>query len=470
MEKKPNIILITIDALRGDHLGFMGYEKNISPNIDELSKGSSVFTNAYATGPISAFSFLSIFTSTYPLDYQGPGKIKKPRILISEVLKEQGYITAAFHSNPFFSSFFGYDQGWDFFEDVTPSGSAPPVHKKNKRAVAKKLLVVVTELLKKAKRLETKLMLNFSPEIVLRERYLLYRSGIYKKPFKIYSKEGATINQIVKEFILSVKDEKKPFFIWIHYLDVHDPYFPYENYFQNKPVPYLSLVSSELPVYLNKPHFFKSPIQKFSKKYINKIIDLYDQGIKYVDQQVGDLFKFLKKENIYQDSIICLTADHGDEFLEHGGMGHFAKLYNEFLHVPFLIKIPRNKNKIIEKKVSSIDLSPTLCHLVGIKPVSAFKGRNLFNNSTSPIFHQVPLGASPDLLEIDPKKYMIACQFNNWKYILDKNTKREELYNLSQDSKEQNNLSQEESEILFEARKKVKEFEEKNPPFSLLIK
>ena len=81
MNQRPNLILITIDALRADHLGFMGYEKDTSPNIDSLAKESIVFKNAFAVGPTTPYSFPSILTSTYPLDYQGPREIKKPRVI-----------------------------------------------------------------------------------------------------------------------------------------------------------------------------------------------------------------------------------------------------------------------------------------------------------------------------------------------------------------------------------------------------
>jgi arylsulfatase A-like enzyme len=111
MKKKPNIILITVDSLRADHLGYMGYGKGISPNIDKLAGESVVFNNAFAVGPVTPHSFPSILTSTYPLDYQGPRKIERPRKLISEVLKEKGFITAAFHSNAYLSNFFGYNRG-----------------------------------------------------------------------------------------------------------------------------------------------------------------------------------------------------------------------------------------------------------------------------------------------------------------------------------------------------------------------
>jgi len=118
--KKPNVILITVDCLRPDHLGFMGYKKEISPNLDKFSKECFVFANAFAVGPNTPYSFPAILTGTYPLDYQGPRKMERPRVFISEHLKKKGFVTAAIHSNPRLSSFFGYNRGWDFFEDITP--------------------------------------------------------------------------------------------------------------------------------------------------------------------------------------------------------------------------------------------------------------------------------------------------------------------------------------------------------------
>jgi len=97
MAKKPNIILITIDSLRARHLGFMGYKKNISPNLDRLAEKSIVFTQAYVVGPNSSHSFPSLLTSTYPLDYQAL-HIDENRELLSEVLKKQGHIRLVFNT------------------------------------------------------------------------------------------------------------------------------------------------------------------------------------------------------------------------------------------------------------------------------------------------------------------------------------------------------------------------------------
>jgi arylsulfatase A-like enzyme len=431
--KKPNIILISIDALRADHLGFMGYGKNISPNIDNLAKQSVVFGNAFSVGPVTPYSFPSILTSTYPLDYQGPNKIKKPRILISEILKKNGYITAAFHSTPYLSDYFGYNKGWDFFEDITPSIGYSP-----------------QSFLKKA---FERIIISTFPQLFFRLAYLKY---IIKKPKK--TKVSASfINRIVKDFIYSFQNKKKPFFLWIHYMDVHTP--P-ACYFKNRACSYSELigdyVSSAIRTYGNKGAL-KKFIKNNFRKYIEKTICSYDQAIESLDKEIGEMLIFLKKNNIYQNSIICLISDHGDEFLEHEGVGHNIQLYNEVLHVPLLIRVPKEKSGMIKDKVSLIDLSPTLCNLAGVKSDAAFKGKDLFNQNDDFIFHQAGFSKT-------------GCQTDRWKYILDSASQTEELYNLLEDPKEQNNLSEKEPEVLAEMRKAVRDFEKNNPPLSMANK
>jgi len=464
MEKnKPNIILMTVDSLRPDHLGFMDYKKNISPNIDKLAKESNVFTQAFAVGPVTPHSLPSLLTSTYPLDFQGPRKIERPRKMISEVLKEKGFLTAAFHSNAYLSDFFGYNRGWNYFEDIIPPYDSDL--SVGKVSIKKAIFRELVSLLGKPS-------LALFPELTFRIRYLMYKLGILRTTPK-ETPNANFVNGIVKDFVSAVKDEKKPFFAWVHYMDIHLPYLPYDCYFKERTLTYSELVSKELSGFLSKKYRSRGNFVKFSKKYIENTIDFYDQGIKYLDEQIGDLMDFLKRENVYQNSVIIFTSDHGDEFLEHHGGGHTSNLYNENLKVPLLIKIPEENERKINKKVSLIDLSSTICGLVGISLNPAFKGKNLFDSKKNIIFHQTAInqkeGWNASLTEIEKiENCKIACQSINWKYILNHSNKKEELYNLIQDPKEQNNLAETETEILSQMRKKVKEFEKENPPLSLV--
>lgn len=449
MNNRPNIVLITIDALRPDHLGFMGYKENTSPNIDSLAKESIVFKNAFSVGPTTPYSFPSILTSTYPLDYQGPREIKKPRVLINEVLKKEGYITAALHSSPYLSDYFGYNQGWDFYEDIhfSTDSSSPSRFKK----------------------LFNKIIISTFPRLFFWMVYLRYKINGPKK----VKARASFVNQVVKDFIYSVKSKNQPIFIWIHYMDTHTPPLCYS---EKGGCSYGQLlgdcVGSAIWSYENKGAL-KRFIKKNFKKYLGETLSSYDKAIKYLDKEVGELLNFLKKQNIYQDSILCVTSDHGDEFLEHGGMGHNIQLYNEVLAVPLLIRFPESSSKgvIIKKKVSLIDLAPTLCDLAGVQKPSSFKGENLFNrpNQTENlIFHQSAFSKKEGHhLDIEKlSQCRIACQSDNWKYILDHGTRKEEIYDLYKDPGEKNNVFESNPEVLLKMRKKVEEFEEINPPLS----
>ena len=464
MNKKPNVILITIDSLRADHLGFMGYKKNTSPNIDALAKESVVFTNAFSNGPVTLHSFPSIITSTYPLDYQGPRKIERPRVLISEILQKNGYITALFSSNAYLSDFFGYNRGWDFFEDINPLRET----------------TINDDIKDNLTRSIKEVAFTFFPQFYFWIKYLQYRNTGVKNGrsgpnFWGNRVTASYLNQIVKDFIVGIEKEKKPFFVWIHYMDVHSPYFPLSFYLNDKPLSFQELMASGLTGWF-AAYPQKKIFKKFAERNIEQSRNLYDSAIKYTDLEIGNLLNFLKKEKVYENSIIFLTADHGDEFLEHGGGGHSAKLYNELLHIPLIAKIPQFEPRKIKTKVSLIDLTPTICDVLKIRRCPSFKGENLLKRSDSPIFHQTGHKKTKDgknitFAEVDNiSQCKIACQTVDWKYILDHGNNQEELYNLSEDPREKKTLAFEESSVLLKMRKMIQEFENKNPPLSLINK
>lgn len=117
-----NVVLITIDCLRADHVGCLGYDRNTTPNIDQIAEEGVLFEQAIAQGGRTATSFPSILTSTYPLMFGHHKKITRPRKTIAEVLKNHEFSTAGFHANPSLSRYFNYDRGFETFKDfVTDS-------------------------------------------------------------------------------------------------------------------------------------------------------------------------------------------------------------------------------------------------------------------------------------------------------------------------------------------------------------
>jgi len=452
MDSKPNIIVITIDSLRADHLGFLGYEKNVSPNIDAFSKESAVFNKAFSVGPGTAYSFPAILTSTYPLDFHGPREIERPRVMVSEAFKQAGYTTAFIHSSPYLSDYFGYNKGWDYFEDMYPGSRSGAIQKSFLKNVFKEIT------------------LSSFPEILFRTMYLRYKKG-GRKNSEIKT-PGHIISQTAKDLVSSVKD--KPFFIWIHYMDLHVPYIPQEKYNSGEKLSFEQVISDYIGIvfysYSEKKALKRFINNKFKKKYLDRAISFYDDQIAFTDRLFGEFTDFLKRENLYSNSVICLAGDHGDEFLDHGGLTHTGTLYNELLHVPLLIKAPGKAIGQIKEKVSLIDLSPTLCSLAGLQPPDVFKGSSLFENRKGIVFHQggqLKKGGETNDKAEKIKRCRTACQTENYKYIFNHSGKQE-LYNLLKDSQEQNNVAGEETEICSQMKNRVEEFLRKNPPFSAL--
>jgi len=178
------------------------------------------------------------------------------------------------------------------------------------------------------------------------------------------------------------------------------------------------------------------------------------------------LFDFLKNNNIWSESIIVFTSDHGEDFLTHEA-GHYDGLYNELLHVPLIVKVPGEKAEAINKKVSLIDLAPTICDLAGIGKPESFKGSNLFKNSREIIFHEtgknLNIKGRDCFVDIrDFSQCKIACQDNHFKYIFSDG--KEELYNLFEDPREINNVFEGKEDISEKMRKIIENFKENNPP------
>ncbi|MCL4377180.1 MAG: sulfatase [Actinobacteria bacterium] len=315
-----NIILITIDTLRKDILGLYNPSSNLSPFIDSLKDNCSIFTNAYATGPYTQTSFQGILTSSYYLEYGKEKSLNKDKVLISEVLKNNNIYTAGFHSNAYLSYFFGYNKGWDIFYDSMKDS--------------------VTDM------------------------YPFIR--------------GYAINKKVAEF-LSAFSFSKPLFLWVHYMDVHEPYIAEDKYL-NKIDTGINLSKEEM-FSLFKNTLLPRDISDTGKVSILK--KLYMAKVAETDDYIKELFGILSSHNLIDNSTIIITSDHGDEFGEHSGLSHDGKMYNELLNIPLFIYDKTYKQTKIDTPVSLIDISPTICALFDTEPSQAFKGKSLFS-SVSP--------------------------------------------------------------------------------------
>ena len=452
---KPNLIFITFDSGRADHMGFMGYRKPTTPFLDSLAKKGTYFKNAFSTGPGSSVSFTGIFTSTYPLDYGGYSYIDKPRVLLSEALKEAGYRTIGVHSSPYLSSYFGYDRGWDEFRYATYFGS------KLKKTIPQNTMspglrkgTVKSRVLKRSA-LTYRWLKNYLPPLALIfkiiEKVFLFIRKILKDivEFKPAFYIAAEMNEEVRKLLPS--QPEKPLFLWIHYLDAHVPYALFAKK-QDRLWLKIQYYLADSLAYL----FGDSPF--FNRLFIPLYIRLYDASLRYVDDHIQQLLEYLDSLGINdKNSIFVFCADHGEAFLEHGGFGHSQMLFNVNIRVPLIFYGPRYlpPSQAIERPVSLIDISPTILNLAGASQPESYKGRNLFSNEEREVVSQASecegdlTGAVFTGITIIRDGYKLT----HWK-------NKHSLFALD-DIEEKNNLYEESKEIVKNLDLRIRDYEPK---------
>ena len=313
-----NVTILTIDTLRRDVLGcYVG--GNLTPFIDSIQERCIRFNQAHSTGPYTQAAFPGILTSSYYLEYGKQKRLSVKRVLISEVLKKAGIVTAGFHSNPYLSDYFGWNRGWDVFYDSMED------------EVDEKVPYI------KAQKINKKIDTWFSSHV---------GAGAYK-----------------------------PFFLWVHYMDVHEPYVPERKYIDMVD-PSIQLSEEEM-FRLFKEVLLKRDVS--NRETVELLRKLYCAHVREIDDAVKEFFGILEKWDVLKDSWIILTTDHGDEFGEHGGLSHDGKMYSELVHVPLIIYEPmREKCEVCDTLVSTLDVSPTILYLFSLKPVVTFQGHSLF--------------------------------------------------------------------------------------------
>ncbi len=430
---RPNIILITIDSLRSDHLGCYGYHRNTSPNIDSLASRGVLFREAISNGGHTPDAFPAILASVMP-QVDRAGAVSGPETTLAEQLKEAGYQTASYHSNPFLSRYYGYGRGFDTFSDSMGELS---------------LIKGRIWMISQAKR-RGGLTAKAIGKLARILRPILFH--FVRRP--IITAEGIT-----NQGLTWLKEHREGFFLWLHYMDVHHPYLPQAKYlreFRSQPI------SRKKMARLYRK-MLKDP-GKLSSSEVATLVDLYDADIRYVDDCIGSLLDSLGEE--LADTVVIVTADHGDEFGEHGRYGH-QSLYDGIVRVPLIMAGPGIKGGIVVKQqVSLIDLAPTITDLVGLDSVTHFQGQSLL-----PVMkgqESTPRGTICILNKSDWGRRFIAYRTPNWKYIRTESLDEastvlsEEVYDLRNDPQEGHNLhgSEEARAFELEAVNRILEFKQ----------
>jgi len=414
------IFLITVDCLRADHVGCIG-GGNLTPNIDRLARDSVVFTRAFANGPGTNQSFPAILTSTYFLIHGGL-RLNPRCMTLAEVLKENGFKTVAFHSNPFLSAILGWNKGFDEFYDFMDILKAPSafITRQQRAGLTGKIAHFTASLLGASK--------SSKIQSLLKKVYFKFSS------FEIPYLEGKELNKYVISWVEKNVDER--FLLWMHYMDPHEPYIPPEEY---------------LDEFSSRKEAFKFNLSidtdNLSEEELCTLRRLYEGEVRYTDACIGEFLSFLEEKKLSEESLIVITGDHGHAFMEHGRFAHaYDILYNEVIHVP-LIMFGLGR-QIVDLNVQLIDLSPTILNLLGIKCPPTFIGKSLFKRreKSEKIFSE---SAKPDLINLryDLNKKAVSCIKDKFKLIFNELRGTKELYDLESDFQERNNLFDSEDEI-----------------------
>ncbi|MFW6051975.1 MAG: sulfatase-like hydrolase/transferase [Myxococcota bacterium] len=339
-----HVLLVTIDALRADHLGAYGYRRPVSPHIDALADDAVVFEQAYAAAPHSSYSLCSLMTSEYLHEAVDLGR-PLPTATLPKALGEVGFRTAAFYTNGIF-----HTEG---------------------------------------------------------ERVRRYRDDAFGFDLHDHHDVGAErkTDDALAEVDRIVARGEPPSFLWVHYFDVHEPY--------------------------RKTTFGTSPM------------DRYDSEIRAVDQALARLLREARGR-LSRDLIVVLTSDHGEEFRDHGGVYHGSSLYEEQVRVPLIVHAPGLEPRRVRAPVDLVDLGPTLLGMLGLPVPASMRGDDL-----RPLAVGTAETMGPAFAGVMRKRMVVKWPY---KLIADLRFGLFELYDLSRDPGERQNLADREPEVVEDLR------------------
>ncbi|MBW2422143.1 MAG: sulfatase [Deltaproteobacteria bacterium] len=321
----PNLILVSIDTLRADHVGAYGYPRPTTPHIDSLAGDSVLFEKCVAHAPSTLASHASILTSRLPR-HHGASVSRKTRLAdgvttLTEVLREAGYTTASFNGGIQLDRVYGLDRGFDVYVSTQPD---------------------TTEV---------------QETLAGDENRLIHG---------------------VAQALGWIEKARAPFFLFLHSYEIHHPYTPDEEHLRVFDRGY----EGELP-----DHISVGTLQDINQRRrtidsadLGHIIDTYDAELRSADEAVGELLAALRAKDLYDGTMIIVTSDHGEEFAERGMVGwHSHTLFDELLLVPCIVKFPRSEHagRVASFQARGIDLAPTALAGMGLEIPGGFDGVDL---------------------------------------------------------------------------------------------
>jgi arylsulfatase A-like enzyme len=444
MAGRKSVVLVTVDCLRADHCGFMGYQRPTTPFLDSLAGESFVFPAAIVAGVPTYYSVPAILASRYPLaigrEVLGLAADEKN---LASVLKESGYSTAFFGAgNPYLSVRFGYDFGFDTFrdfldDDLTPL-SNPETNSPKRSGWAGTVNGVLDRISHKVPGMGT----------AYDELYFQYcQRWAASAPKSLdmlrrFPAADVIVDQ-ARTWLSSVGET--PFFLWLHFMDPHSPYYPTEKgldiFGENQ-------LTASRARYLNA-YWNRSDVgRKRLRRHRDEVVTMYDSGVRWVDAQISRLVEILLRFNTWENCIFAFTADHGEEFLEHEDRYHSPSLVEELIHVPLVLRVPGVAKRVVSgNPFSLLHLAPTLLAAAGSPIPPEFQGQSYWKHIqegtawSEPAVSECIAGCTnPFRPEQRCGARLLAVRESRYKLLLNFDAHNEYLFDLEADPEEQTPL------------------------------
>ena len=400
----PNLILISIDCLRPDHMGTYGYHRDTTPHIDRFAQDGVVFETAIATSSWTLPTHMSMLTGLVPSFHRATKweKLDPSVPYLPEVLSAHGYRTTGVASWVYVSQIYGFERGFHLYEVM----------------------------------------------------------------------ENPLASNVVDAALQQpVRNKGQSHFLFMHLLDPHWPYLPPRKFLERFGPRPRDISDLQDLVARSKP----PP----SARETQEIIQLYDSEIAFTDNELGRFFEKLKSLGLYDDSIIIVTADHGEAFYEHGHWQHSKTLYDEIVRIPLIVKWPvkhhaQSARGRVATLVSQVDIFPSLLEAAGVEP-SPTEAVNLARRLNGATPESKSRTVISEVTWRSPKETSMKLAFRTGsaKFIVTlsgpsswgggddlgvSEREKEELYDLVKDPREQDNLLPKTSRDLGEFHSRIRSF------------
>jgi arylsulfatase A-like enzyme len=387
----PNILLLVLDTVRAASVDLTGAGRGTTPRLEQIAKEGVRFTQAISTAPWTLPSHASMFTGHYPADMTATWDtpLDDTFTTLAEVLASRGYATGGFVANTSYAAWeSGLGRGFAHYDDYQ---------------------VTLGQVLHSCGLF----------------RWLRQRSWL-RHALGMYDVLGRRRAPAVTSAFLTwmAAHDERPVFAFLNYYDAHAPYLPPEPYRSRFGTP--ALRQNPLLIY-------QANIEGYPPEAVGQERDAYEAAIAYLDGEIGALVDELRRRDVLDNTVLIIVADHGEEFDEHGRLGHGNSLYMPVTHVPLIMRFPPRiaMGTEVTTPVSLVDLAATILDLSGVTQ------RDLPGSSLASTWeHHTP--GSPVLSE---EFDMQSIRVGPYHYIVTGPEGREEFYDVQSDPWEQHDLA-----------------------------